>query len=180
MAQALSLVEPGLPFVDPAVVRRKARRASRTRQDTQIANTYIQARQIEPRPFVDRISIQPSKGKTMFDHLAKFLTVTSLSATLLMAAGPLAAAETRTIAVRSADLNLTSGTDRLVLQQRIAHAVDRICSPVRPRTTAEVEASRACEKLTRANAAVQYDAMVEKAQAATKLAGGQTGISTAQ
>src|SRR5437868_12065130 len=116
----------------------------------------------------------------MFDHIAKILTVTSLSATLLLAASPLAAAETRNIAVRSADLNLTNGADRLVLQQRTAHAVDRICSPVHPRTTAEVEATRACEMQTRANAAVQYDAMVEKAQSATKLAGGQTGISTAQ
>jgi UrcA family protein len=113
-------------------------------------------------------------------HLAKLFTATSFSATLLLAANPLAAAETHSVAVRSADLNLTREADRAILQQRIAHAVDRICSPARARTTAEVEAYRACEKLTRANAAVQYDVMVAKAQTATKMAGGQTGVSTAQ
>jgi UrcA family protein len=111
----------------------------------------------------------------MFDHVARIFIVTSLSATLLLAASPLAATETRSIAVQSAGLNLAKGTDRGLLQQRIAHAVDRICSPDHARTTAEVQASRTCEKVTRATAAVQYDAMVARAQTGTKLAGGQKG-----
>jgi UrcA family protein len=116
----------------------------------------------------------------MLDHLARIFTVTSLSATLLFAANPLAATETRNITVQSADLNLTKGADRGILQQRITHAVDRICSPDHARTTAEVEASRTCEKLARANAAVQYDAMVARAQTGTKLAGGQKGAQVAE
>jgi UrcA family protein len=116
----------------------------------------------------------------MFNHLAKMFTVTSLSAALLLAANPVAAAETHGITVRSADLNLATGADRGILQQRIAHAVDRICSPDHARTTAEVQASRACEKVTRANAAVQYDAMVARAQTSTKLASGPKSAPAAE
>jgi UrcA family protein len=116
----------------------------------------------------------------MFEHLARIFTVTSLSATLLFAANPLAAAEPRSVTVQSADLNLAKGADRGILQQRIAHAVDRICSPNHARTTAEVQASRTCEKTARANAAVQYDAMVAKAQTGTKMAGGQKGTPAAE
>ena len=109
----------------------------------------------------------------MFDRLARFFTVASLSATLLCAASPLAMAETRSIAVQSSDLNLSKDTDRATLQQRIAHAVDRICTPNHTRTTAEAQASQTCEQMARANAAVQYDTMIARAQANAKLAGGR-------
>jgi UrcA family protein len=125
-------------------------------------------------------AIQRLKGKTMLDHLTRIFTVASLSATLLCAAVPLAAAETRSIAVQSGDLNLAKAADRATLQLRIAHAVDRICSPDHARTTAEAQASQTCEKTARANAASQYDTMIARAQAGTKLAGGRKEMPSAE
>ena len=175
LIQPLSFVEPGLPFVDPADAHRKPPGIRRTCHDAGFGSAYISAHQIGCRRFANRTTagILLPKGKKMFYHFARICTAALLSATLLFPAKPIAAAETRSITVQSADLNLAKGTDRSVLQQRIAHAVDRICSPDHARTTAEVDASRTCEKIARARAAVQYEAMIARSQAGTKLAGGQ-------
>jgi UrcA family protein len=91
-------------------------------------------------------------------------------ATLLLA--PLGAnAQTGAVSVRSADLNLTSDAGRAVLQQRIAHAVDRVCGSSHARTTADIQAYATCSKTARANAMAQYNAVVAKAAAEPKLAG---------
>ena len=98
------------------------------------------------------------------------LAANLLSATLLLA--PIASqAETRTVAVQSGDLNLTKDAGKAVLQQRIAHAVDRVCGTAHARTTADVQAYATCSQAARANASVQYDAVLAKASTETKLAG---------
>jgi len=115
----------------------------------------------------------------MLNPLARSITMTSLSAILLFAASPLAAAEMQRVAVQSGDLNLAKGADRATLQQRVAHTVDRICGPAHARTTADVQAYATCSKAAHASAAVQIDAMVAKAQTGTKMAGdGKTTTST--
>jgi UrcA family protein len=106
-------------------------------------------------------------------HLPRSITTALLLAILLPAASPLAAAETRSLQVRSSDLNLTRQADRVTLQQRIAHAVDRVCGSAHARTTADVQAYAACSQAARASAASQFDAMVAKAQADMKVAGGR-------
>lgn len=116
----------------------------------------------------------------MFSHPARSIILASLSATLLFAAGPLAAAETRSIAVQSGDLNLAKGADRAALQQRIAHAVDGICGSAHARTTAEVQAYATCSKVAHASAAAQSDAMVAKAQMNTKVAGDRKNATSAE
>ena len=115
----------------------------------------------------------------MLNPLARSIATASLSAALLFAANPIAAAQTQKIAVHSSDLNLTKGADRATLQQRIAHTVDRICGPDHARTTADVQAYATCRKAAQASARTQFDAMVAKAQTATKMASdGKTTTST--
>jgi UrcA family protein len=101
----------------------------------------------------------------------------SMSAALLFVGNPLAAAETRSIAVQSSDLNLAKGTDRTVLQQRIAHAVDGICGSAHARTTADIQAYATCSKAAHASAATQYDAVIAKAQMDMKVAERKKGTS---
>lgn len=91
------------------------------------------------------------------------LSIALLSATLLLATAPLAVAQTQSVKVQSGDLNLTRESDRAKLQYRIAHAVDTICGTAHVRTTADAQAYAACSKTARSGAAVQYDAMVAKA-----------------
>jgi UrcA family protein len=116
----------------------------------------------------------------MFHLRARSIAFAALSATLLFAANPLAAAETRGIAVQSSDLNLTKGADRAVLQQRIAHAVDRICGSAHARTTADIQAYATCSKAARAGAATQYDSVIAKAQMGMKVAGDRKNGSSAE
>jgi UrcA family protein len=93
-----------------------------------------------------------------------------ICATLLLA--PAASfAQTRAIAVQSGDLNLTRDAGKAVLQQRIAHAVDRVCGTAHARTTADVDAYATCSKAARASATTQYDAVIAKAATETKVAG---------
>lgn len=107
----------------------------------------------------------------MFNHLVKSVAIASLSVTLLFAASPLAAAETQRIAVQSSDLNLAKGADRTKLQQRIAHAVDRICGSAHTRSTADLEAYATCSKTAQVGAEAQFAALVAKAQTGTRMAG---------
>ena len=94
-----------------------------------------------------------------------------LCATLLLV--PVASsAETRAVAVQSGDLNLTRDAGKAVLQQRIAHAVDKVCGTAHARSTADVQAYATCSKTARANATVQYEAVIAKASSETKVAGG--------
>jgi len=99
------------------------------------------------------------------------LSIALLSATLLLATAPIAVAETQSVKVQSGDLNLARETDRTKLQYRVAHAVDTVCGSSHPRTTADAQAYATCSKTARAGAAVQYEAMVAKAQADMKVAG---------
>ena len=107
----------------------------------------------------------------MFNCLARSITVASVSAILLVAANPLAAAARQTVLVQSSDLNLAKDADRATLQLRIAHAVDRICGSAHARTTADVQAYATCSKAARAGAATQYDAAIAKAQMGMRVAG---------
>jgi len=107
----------------------------------------------------------------MLNHVSRSIIMASLLTTLLFSANPLAAAETRSIAIQSRDLNLAKSADRATLQQRIAHAVDRVCGPAHARTTADAEAYSSCAKAASASAAIQYDAVVAKAMAERKVAG---------
>jgi UrcA family protein len=116
----------------------------------------------------------------MFHLPARSIVLAALSATLLIAANPLAAAETRSIAVQSSDLNLARSADRITLQQRIAHAVDGICGSAHGRTTADVQAYATCSKTARAGVSVQYDAMIAKAQMNTKMASDRKNTTAAQ
>jgi UrcA family protein len=98
------------------------------------------------------------------------LAANLLCATLLLA--PVASlAETRAVAVQSGDLNLTKDAGKAVLQQRIAHAVDRVCGPAHARSTADIQAYATCSKAARAGASPQYDAVIAKASTETKVAG---------
>jgi UrcA family protein len=116
----------------------------------------------------------------MLNPIARSIATASLSATLLFAANPLAAAQTQRIAVHSSDLNLTKGADRATLQQRIAHTVDRVCGLDHARTTADVQAYATCSKAAQASAATQFDAMVAKAQTGTKMASDGKTTTSAQ
>jgi len=99
------------------------------------------------------------------------LSIALLSATLLLATAPLAMAETHSVKVQSGDLNLARESDRTKLQYRIAHAVDAVCGTAHVRSTADAQAYATCSKAARNGAAVQYEAMVAKAQADMKVAG---------
>lgn len=101
-------------------------------------------------------------------------TATALfSAALILVSMPLAAhaADTRTVAVQAGDLNLARDAGRAALQSRITRAVEEVCGPAHPRTTAEVQAYATCSKTARANATAQYDAVIAKAQMGMKVAG---------
>lgn len=91
------------------------------------------------------------------------LSIALLSATLFLATAPLAAAQTQSVKVQSGDLNLTREADRARLQSRIAHAIDAVCGSPHARTTADAQAYATCSKTARTGAAVQYEAMVAKA-----------------
>lgn len=113
----------------------------------------------------------------MFCHKPRSNTAAVfLSATLILAAIPLAAgaAETRTVTVQSGDLNLANNSGRAVLQQRIAHAVQAVCGPDYARTTADIQAYATCSKQARADAVSQVNTMVAKAQAGKKVALGRS------
>lgn len=97
-----------------------------------------------------------------------------LSAALLLTAIPLAAnaGETRSITVRSGDLNLASEAGRAAFQHRVARAVAEVCGPTFGRTTEQVQAYASCAKTAQANAAPQMDAMVAAAKSGKKIAAG--------
>lgn len=108
----------------------------------------------------------------MFNHNVHSKAAALLSAGLLFTAMPLAAsaAETRTVAVPSGDLNLAKDAGRAVLQQRIAHAVKAVCGPGYARTTADIQAYATCSKQARAGATSQFDAMIANVQTGKRVA----------
>ena len=116
----------------------------------------------------------------MLNCLARSITVASVSAILLFAANPLAAAERQNVVVQSSDLNLARDSDRATLQQRIAHAVDRICGSAHARTTADVQAYATCSKAARTAAATRYDSVIAKAQMGMKVAGDRKNGTSAE
>jgi len=93
------------------------------------------------------------------------------SAALMLASMPARAAETRTVAVQSGDLNLTRDSGRAALQSRITRAIEQVCGTAHSRTTAEVQIYATCSKAARASATAQYDAVIAKAQTGMKVAG---------
>jgi UrcA family protein len=110
----------------------------------------------------------------------RFLTAAALLSAMLTAI-PVAAgaAETRSVTVRSGDLNLAKDAGRTVLQQRIAHAVDVVCGP-HARTTADIQAYATCSKTARASATSQFNAMVANAQAGKKVVAGGGAATSAE
>jgi UrcA family protein len=80
----------------------------------------------------------------------KTVTAIATAALLALAAGVVSAQaqdEVRTASVSYADLDLTHASGRAVLQRRVAHAVDLVCSP-RPSTRelGKMQAFRACRE----------------------------------
>ena len=114
----------------------------------------------------------------MFDRARLKNASILITASLMLAAAPLASAgaagsttETRSIAVDSRDLNLTSQSGQDQLRARIAHAVDRICGSSHVRETWKAEAYANCSKTARASADAQFEAQVAAAMNARKMAG---------
>jgi len=105
----------------------------------------------------------------MLKHLVSSAAALTCATLLLTPLSTMA--ETRSVGVQSADLNLNKDAGRAVLQQRIAHAIDRICGSAHARTTADVQAYATCSKTARANATDQYAALIAKAASETKVAG---------
>ena len=102
-------------------------------------------------------------------HTARIL----LSATLLLTAIPVAAnaADTQSVQVRAADLNLDSESGRAVLRARIDQAVETVCGDVHARTTWALRAHAiSCGKIARADAMSQFDTLVAAAQSGRKVA----------
>ena len=96
-----------------------------------------------------------------------------LSAALLLAALPFgaSAAESRSITVQAADLNLGSDAGRVVLRNRIDQAVAAVCGDVHMRAPWDVRARTiSCSAAAHANAMSQFEAMVAAAQSNTKVA----------
>jgi UrcA family protein len=111
----------------------------------------------------------------MFEHRFN-PTAALLSAGLIVAAisfGAIAAsaAETGSLNVRADDLDLASQSGRAVLEQRVDHAVDRICGSAHARSTWEQQNYASCSKTARADAAPRIDAMIAAAENARKVAG---------
>ena len=106
----------------------------------------------------------------MFNRPRRSSTIALLAASLLFAIPMAANAQTRSVSVSSADLNLASKAGQTALQYRIARAIDTVCGSAHGRTTAEAQAYAACSKQARAGAATQFDTVVAKAQMSTKVA----------
>ena len=102
----------------------------------------------------------------MFRHIA-------LTTALLLCALPLtASAQTRHIAVHTADLNLTTDAGRAQLHDRIAQAANAVCGSYDPLMTesARAKAHAACIETASASAHQQFDIMVAAAMDRQKLA----------
>jgi UrcA family protein len=116
----------------------------------------------------------PLEITKMFNTKTRATTVAALFfATLAAIPSAASAAETRSVAVQSGDLDLAKGAGRAALQQRIAHAVKAVCGPDYARTTADIQAYATCSGQARVNAGSQFDAMVAKAQTNKKVALGR-------
>jgi UrcA family protein len=111
----------------------------------------------------------PEGRPTMFDPR-------STAAALVLAAGvmlaPSVQAQTQRITVDSRNLDLASDAGRAVMEQRVTHAVDRICGSSHARSTSDQHNYAACAQAARADAAPQIEAMVAAAENARKIAGG--------
>jgi UrcA family protein len=111
-----------------------------------------------------------------FNRTAALLSAGLIVAAISFAAIAASAAEAnsidvRSINVRTGDLDLASASGRAVLDERVIHAVDRICGSAHARSTWEQQNYADCSKAARAEAAPRIDAMVAAAQNARKVAG---------
>jgi UrcA family protein len=117
----------------------------------------------------------------MSDHkvrpLIAFALLSAMFGSIPVAAG---ADERPSVTVQSGDLNLAKDAGRAVLQQRIAHAVDAVCGPAHPRSTADAQAYATCSKTARASAAAQYDALVANVQTGKRIAAGRNTATPAE
>ena len=97
----------------------------------------------------------------------------ALTTALLLCALPIAAnAQTRHIAVHTADLNLATDAGRAQLHDRIAQAANTVCNVYDSRMSekARAGAHAACIETASAGARQQYDVMVAAAMDRQKLA----------
>lgn len=105
-----------------------------------------------------------------FNKSAALLSAGLIVAAISFAAVAASAAETSRIDVRTSDLDLASTSGQAMLEQRVTHAVDRICGSAHARSTWEQQNYADCSKAARADAAPRIDAMVAAAQNARKVA----------
>jgi UrcA family protein len=113
---------------------------------------------------------------TKEEETAMFVRLNVIAVAALMFVGSAASAQTANaqtskVDVRVADLDLASHAGRAVLEQRIGHAVDRICGSPHTRSTWEVQNYATCSQTARAQVQSQVDAMVAAAENARKMAG---------
>ena len=109
-----------------------------------------------------------SRHKICFSSLLLSAGLMVLSATDL----PARAIESTSVDVHTADLNLTSLEGRLVLEARIAHAVNQICGDPHSRSTWEEANYANCAKQARADVKARVDAVIAAARNAPQVAGG--------
>ena len=112
----------------------------------------------------------------MFEHrfnpAAALLSAGLIAAAITFGAIAASAAESSSINVRTDDLDLASQSGRAVLDQRVTHAVDRICGSAHARSTWEEQNYASCSQAARADVAPRIDAMIAAAENARKVAGG--------
>jgi UrcA family protein len=106
-----------------------------------------------------------------FNRTAALLSAGLIVVAISFAAVAASAAESRSINVRTSDLDLASASGRAVLDERVTHAVDRICGSGYTRSTSEQQNYASCSKSARADVAPRIDAMVAAAESARKVAG---------
>ena len=88
----------------------------------------------------------------------------SASLAILAVSLPAGAAETGSIVVHTADLNLASETGRTLLRQRINNAVNQACDTGWGFNVKAVRAQQACIQKAQAAAMPQIEALVQAAQ----------------
>jgi UrcA family protein len=93
------------------------------------------------------------------------------AALIFTASAGIATAQASKVDVRVADLDLASDSGRAVLDQRIGHAVDRICGSSHARSTSEEANYMTCSKAARAEVQSKVDVLVAAAENARKMAG---------
>lgn len=127
-------------------------------------NRFLAPGGVSARLFEGEI-ITMSKRSFSLNLAAAVFAGACLSATLVPAA-----AETRSVSLHTADLDLSAEAGRAVLRQRIHAAVEQVCGPNDGLTLDRKEAFLSCTKEASTSAMSKYEAMVAAAQAGKKVA----------